>query len=169
MGLLGLRVRFQSKGERGWVGGGTGLGAELCAAAGIQLHPCAGPGTWGRVQPPPVPGAERGVCVFQTLSISASSAAASDLWVNGFLVYLETLYVVSFYASLAYRFACAVSAFWPRLSDLSLCGQASLLQALSLSFWLTGDSPIALYLPMCISDGLLLSPPAVLLRRERHQ
>lgn len=91
--------------------------------------------------------------MFQTLSISASSAAASDLWVNGFLVYLETLYVVSFYASLAYRFACAVSAFWPRLSDLSLCGQASLLQALSLSFWLTGDSPIALYLPMCISDG----------------
>lgn len=85
MGLLGLRVRFQSKGERGWVGGGTGLGAELCAAAGIQLHPCAGPGTWGRVQPPPFLGRREGcVCfrryLFQPLQQQLQTFGLMGFW-----------------------------------------------------------------------------------------
>lgn len=92
------------------------------------------------------------MCLFQMLSISVSSAAVSDLWVNGLLVFLETLYAVYFYASLAYWFACAVSAFLPKLSDLSLCGQISFLQSPSLSFWLIGGSPIAVpYTSPCVS------------------
>lgn len=70
----------------------------------------------------------------------------------GFLIFLETLYVVYFYASLAYWFAYAVSAFLPKLSDLYFCGQASFLQSPSLSFWLIGDSLIAVsYTSPCLS------------------